>query len=160
MKRLGMPVSDTTILAGLRKYAGARSETGSLASSVRVAGVDDWAGRKGHKYGTIIVDLERRAVVDVLADRSAATMTNWFRDHPNVDVVSRDRAGLYAEAAREGAPQAKQVADRFHLMQNFRETVERPLGGYEAPIRGGGIRRCRRFPHARIVVLMRSLGHA
>ena len=83
----------------------------ALASSVRVAGVDDWAGRKGHKYGTIIVDLERRAVVDVLADRSAATMTNWFRDHPNVDVVSRDRAGLYAEAAREGAPQAKQVAD-------------------------------------------------
>src|ERR1700733_4638504 len=143
MKRLGMPVSDTTILAGLRKYAGARSETGSLASSVRVAGVDDWAWRKGHKYGTIIVDLGRRAVVDVLADRSAATMTNWFRDHPNVDVVGRDRAGLYAEAAREGAPQAKQVADRFHLMQNFRETVERQLGGYEAPIRdsrisGGG----------------------
>ena len=143
MKRLGMPVSDTTILAGLRKYAGARSETGSLASSVRVAGVDDWAWRKGHKYGTIIVDLERRAVVDVLADRSTATMTNWFRDHPNVDVVSRDRAGLYAEAAREGAPQAKQVADRFHLMQNFCETVERQLGGYEAPIRdfrisGGG----------------------
>ena len=70
-------------------------------------------------------------------------MTNWFRDHPNVGVVSRDRAGLYAEAAREGAPQAKQVADGFHLMQNFRETVERQLGGYEAPIRdsrisGGG----------------------
>lgn len=139
MKRLGMPVSDTTILAGLRKYAGARSEIGSLASSVRVAGVDDWAWRKGHKYGTIIVDLERRAVVDVLADRSAATMANWFKAHPNVDVVSRDRAGLYAEAAREGAPQAKQVADRFHLMQNFRETVERQLGGYEAPIQDSGI---------------------
>jgi transposase len=106
-----------------------------------VAGVDDWAWRKGHKYGTIIVDLERRAVVDVLADRSAATMANWFKDHPNVDVVSRDRAGLYAEAAREGAPQAKQVADRFHLMQNFRETVERQLGGYEAPIRDSGISR-------------------
>jgi transposase len=139
MKRLGMPVSDTTILAGLRKYAAARSETGSLASSVRVAGVDDWAWRKGHKYGTIIVDLERRAVVDVLSDRSAATMANWFKDHPNVDVVSRDRAGLYAEAAREGAPQAKQVADRFHLIQNFRETVERQLGGYEAPIRDSRI---------------------
>ena len=83
MKRLGMPVSDTTILAGLRKYAGARSETGSLASSVRVAGIDDWAWRKGHKYGTIIVDLERRAVVDVLADRSAATMatTGAYRRH-------------------------------------------------------------------------------
>jgi transposase len=139
MKRLGMPVSDTTILASLRKYAGARFETGSLASYVRVAGVDDWAWRKGHKYGTIIVDLERRAVVDILADRSAATMANWFRDHPNVEVVSRDRAGLYAEAAREGAPQAKQVADRFHLMQNFRETVERQLGGYEAPIRDSRI---------------------
>lgn len=134
-----MPVSDTTILAGLRKYTRARSESGVLASSVRVAGVDDWAWRKGHKYGTIIVDLERRAVVDVLADRSAATTANWFKYHPNVEVVSRDRAGLYAEAAREGAPQAKQVADRFHLMQNFRETVERQLGGYEAPIRDSGI---------------------
>ena len=82
MKRLGMPVSDTTILAGLRKYVGARSETGSLASSVRVAGVDDWAWRKGHKYGTIIVDLERRAVVDVLADRSAATMTKLVQGSP------------------------------------------------------------------------------
>ena len=104
-----------------------------------MAGVDDWAWRKGHKYGTIIVDLERRAVVDVLADRSAATTARWFKNHPNVAVVSRDRAGLYAEAAREGAPQAKQVADRFHLMQNFRETVERQLGGYEAPIRDSGI---------------------
>jgi transposase/transposase-like protein len=134
MRRLGMPVSDTTILAGLKKHARGRSE-GSAAAAVRVAGVDDWAWRKGHKYGTIIVDLERRAVVDVLPDRSAVTTGRWFKDHPNVEVVSRDRAGLYAEAAREGAPQAKQVADRFHLMQNFRETVERQLGGYEAPIR-------------------------
>jgi transposase len=139
MGRLGMPVSDTTILAGLKRHARARSATGSLASSVRVAGVDDWAWRKGHKYGTIIVDLERRAVVDVLADRSAATTARWFKNHPNVAVVSRDRAGLYAEAAREGAPQARQVADRFHLTQNFRETVERQLGGYEAPIRESGI---------------------
>jgi transposase len=74
------------------------------------------------------------------------TTARWFKNHPNVAVVSRDPAGPYAEAAREGAPQAgqaKQVADRFHLMQNFRETVERQLGGYEAPIRdsrtdGGG----------------------
>jgi hypothetical protein len=138
MRRLGMPVSDTTILASLMKHARVRPE-GSAAAVVRVAGVDDWAWRKGHKYGTIIVDLERREVVDVLADRSAATTANWFKDHPNVDVVSRDRAGLYAEAAREGAPQARQVADRFHLMQNFRETVERQLGGYEAPIRDSRI---------------------
>ena len=133
MRRLGMPVSDTTILAGLRKHARARSESSAVAA-VHVAGVDDWAWRKGSNYGTIIVDLERREVVDVLADRSAATMARWFKDQPNVEVVSRDRAGLYAEAAREGAPQARQVADRFHLLQNFRETVERQLGGYEAPI--------------------------
>ena len=133
MRRLGMPVSDTTILAGLRKHARARSESSAVAA-VHVAGVDDWAWRKGSNYGTIIVDLERREVVDVLVDRSAATTASWFKDHPDVEVVSRDRAGLYAEAAREGAPQARQVADRFHLLQNFRETIERQLGGYEAPI--------------------------
>ena len=70
----------------------------------------------------------------MLADRSAPTTACWFRQHPSVEVVSRDRAGLYAEAAREGAPQARQVADRFHLLQNFRETVERQLGRYEAPV--------------------------
>src|SRR3984957_15520766 len=95
MRRLGMPVSDTTILAVLKKHAGARSENG-VAAAVRVAGVDDWAWRKGSNYGTIIVDLERRVVVDVLADRSAATTASWFRDHPEVEMVSRDRAGLYA----------------------------------------------------------------
>jgi transposase len=138
MRRLGMPVSDTTILAGLKSHARAPSERVARAA-VRVAGVDDWAWRKGHKYGTIVVDLERHELVDVLADRSAATTASWFRQHPSVEVVSRDRAGLYAEAAREGAPQARQVADRFHLLQNFRETVERQLGGYEAPIRESGI---------------------
>jgi transposase len=78
MRRLGMPVSDTTILAVLKKHAGARSENG-VAAAVRVAGVDDWAWRKGHNYGTIIVDLERREVVEVLADRSAATTASWFK---------------------------------------------------------------------------------
>jgi Transposase/zinc-finger of transposase IS204/IS1001/IS1096/IS1165/Helix-turn-helix domain len=133
MRRLGMPVSDTTILASLKEHAKARSESSAVAA-VHVAGVDDWAWRKGSNYGTIIVDLERREVVDVLADRSAATTASWFKDHPDVEMVSRDRAGLYAEAACQGAPQARQVADRFHLLQNFRETVERQLGRYEAPI--------------------------
>jgi transposase len=130
MKRLGMPVSDTTILRSLKEHARARSDSGA----VHVAGIDDWAWRKGANYGTIIVDLERRQVVDLLADRSAATTASWFKDHPDVEVVSRDRAGLYAEAGRQGAPQARQVADRFHLLQNFRETVERQLGRFEAPI--------------------------
>jgi Transposase len=85
-------------------------------------------------YDTIIVDLERRQVVDLLADRSAATAGSWFESHPKVAVVSRDRAGICADAARQGAPRARQVADRFHLLQNFRETVERQLGPFEAPI--------------------------
>ena len=126
-----MPVSDTTILDGLKKHGKAGSESSAMAA-VHVAGVDDWAWRKGSNYGTIIVDLERREVVDVLVDRSAASTATAFKDHPDVEVVSRDRAGLYAEAAREGAPQARQVADRFHLLQNFRETIERQLGGYRA----------------------------
>ena len=130
MRRLGMPVSDTTILRSLKEHVRARSENGAI----HVAGIDDWAWRKGANYGTIIVDLERRQVVDLLADRSAATTASWFKDHPEVEVVSRDRAGLYAEAARQGAPQARQVADRFHLLQNLRETVERQLGRFEAPI--------------------------
>jgi transposase len=105
MRRLGMPVSDTTILRSLKEHDRARSDNGA----VHVAGIDDWAWRKGANYGTIIVDLERRRVVDLLADRSAASTASWFMDHPEVEVVSRDRAGLYAEAARQGAPQARQA---------------------------------------------------
>jgi transposase len=162
LRRLGMPVSDTTILASLKEQASARSGN----SAVHVAGIDDWAWRKGSNYGTIVADLERRVVVDVLADRSAATAANWFKDHPDVEVVSRDRAGLYAEAAREGAPQAKQVADRFHLLQNFRETIERQLGGYEAPIREcqinapSTITRRRPFRRSRIALLTSPSGRA
>jgi len=87
-------------------------ELGPITARSHVAGIDDWAWRKGTNYGTIIVDLERRQVVDLLADRSAAAAASWFKDHPEVEVVSRDRAGLYADAARQGAPQARQVADR------------------------------------------------
>jgi transposase len=78
-----------------------------------VAGIDDWSWRKGCSYGTIVVDLERREVVDVLADRSAASTAEWLRGHPEVEVVSRDRAGLYADGACQGAPKARQVADSF-----------------------------------------------
>jgi transposase len=94
MSRLGMPVSDTAVLAGLRKHARARSESSAVAA-VHVAGVDDWAWRKGSNYGTIIVDLERREVVDVLADRSAATTASWFKDHPE-RVLHRDYASVRA----------------------------------------------------------------
>ena len=123
MKRLGMPVSDDTILRHLkRQVARLRAKT-----TVRVAGIDDWSWRKGRTYGTIIVDLERREVVDVLQDRTTAGAAEWLREHPEVEIVSRDRCGLYAQGAREGAPQARQIADRFHLLQNFRETIEAQL---------------------------------
>jgi transposase len=77
--------------------------------------------------GTIIADLERREVVDVLQDRSARSAARWFRDHPEIQVVTRDRCGLYARGAYEGAPQARQCADRFHLVQNLREAIEQQL---------------------------------
>jgi transposase len=89
-----------------------------------VVGIDDWSWRKGTTYGTILVDLERREVLDVLADRSADVTSHWLTGRSKIEVVSRDRAGLYADGARQGAPQALQVADRFHLLQNLRKSIE------------------------------------
>ena len=98
MKRLGMPVSDDTILRRLkRQVARLRAKT-----TVRVAGIDDWSWRKGRTYGTVIVDLERREVVDVLQDRTTAGTAEWLGQHPEVEFVSRDRCGLYAQWPTRG----------------------------------------------------------
>ncbi|HEY1015755.1 MAG TPA: ISL3 family transposase [Herpetosiphonaceae bacterium] len=88
-----------------------------------VIGVDDWAFRKGQRYGTIIVDLERHTVLDLLPDRTSATLAAWLHRHPSIRVVSRDRALAYSEGIRTGAPLATQVADRWHLLRNVVETL-------------------------------------
>src|SRR6202012_191480 len=94
-------------------------------SPPRVVGIDDWAWRKGHRYGTIVVDLERSDDIDLLPDRDADTVAAWLKAHPGVEVISRDRSSTYAQAATEGASGAVQVADRWHLLKNLREAVER-----------------------------------
>jgi hypothetical protein len=102
---------------------------------LRAVGIDDWAWRKGQNYGTIIVDLERRTVADLLEDRCATSAATWLAEHPTIEIVSRDRCGLYATAAGSGAPQVRQAADRFHLIQNLREAIKKQLGGFSRPIR-------------------------
>ena len=113
--QLGMPVSDDTFLRHPKRRAAVPTSTQPV---LRVAGIDDWSWIKGSSHGTLIVDLERREVVDVLADRSADSITRWFSQHPEVETISRNRSGFYAQGARQGAPQARQVAGRFHPLQN------------------------------------------
>src|SRR6266487_6021077 len=92
--------------------------------SVRILGVDDWSWKKGQTYGTILVDLEKRCSIELLPDRKEETLTAWLLTHPEIDVISRDRGGEYAAAAKKGAPQAQQIADKFHLVKNLRDGLK------------------------------------
>jgi transposase len=116
--KLGMQVSGPTLLRRMR------TRSCPAPSSVRILGIDDWSWKKGVTYGTILVDLELRKPIELLPDRTAETAQAWLRTHPEVELVSRDRGGDYAAAARKGAPQAQQVAVRFHLLQNLRERLK------------------------------------
>ncbi len=126
---LAMPASADTVLRLVRKLPLPELEP------PRAVVVDDWAMRKGHTYGTIVVDLERRRVVDLLPDRTAETLANWLRQRPNIAVVARDRSTEYARGAALGAPDAVQVCDRWHLLANMRQAVERWLHGAHARLR-------------------------
>ncbi len=126
---LGMATSPATLLRLIRRTAVVPAPT------PRVLGVDDWAKRKRHTSGTILVDLEQHGLVDLLPDRTAATLASWLQDRPGVEIVSRDRSGAYAEGIARGAPDAVQVADRFHLAKNLGETVTQVLERHRADLR-------------------------
>lgn len=119
--RIGVAVGGDTLLRLL-----GRDPAGPVGTP-RVLGVDDWAWRRGDRYGTVLVDLETRRPVDLLPERTAAVLEQWLQDHPGVEVIARDRATEYARGASLGAPGATQVLDRWHLLRNAREVAERLL---------------------------------
>ena len=125
-RRLMLPVSRDTLLRVVRRRASPID-----AGPVTVIGIDDFAWKRGQRYGTLLCDLEQRRIVDLLPDREPATIEAWLAAHPEITIVSRDRGGGYAQAATNAAPQAVQVADRWHLMENvsaaFLEAVRRSI---------------------------------
>ncbi len=128
-RRLAMPVSGDTVLRLVRRRGI------EPCPPPRVIGVDDWAWRRGRSYGTIICDLERYRVIDLLPGRAAGPLRDWLVAHPDVQVVSRDRSGPYAEAARTGAPAATQVADRWHLVVNASDALRALVERHQSAIR-------------------------
>lgn len=116
--KLGLQVCAPTLLRSLRTVSC------TSPASVRMLGIDDWSWKKGQVYGTLLVDLERRKPIELLPDRREETVTAWLLTHPEIEVISRDRGGEYAAAAKKGAPQALQIADKFHLLLNLREKLK------------------------------------
>ena len=130
-KHLSIPGSSDTILRLVKKTHL------PAASSPRVVGIDDWSWKRRLRYGTVICDLESNKPIDVLPDRSVETVSVWFSNHPTVEIVSRDRSSEYAAGISKGAPQALQVADRWHLGKNLADSVSTLLARCRAEIRRG-----------------------
>lgn len=126
---LGYASSGSTLLNHLQRLSLPAYKT------PKALGVDDFAFRKGHNYGTILVDLKTHQPIALLADRKAETLIAWLQAHPGVEVLSRDRSKTYKKAMTEGAPSAIQVADRFHLVKNLSEVLERTLEGYRTELK-------------------------
>src|SRR5215470_7873905 len=118
LSRQGLPGSRHTLLRRVRNLSLPEGP------APEIIGIDDWAWRKGQRYGTIVVDLQRGCPIDVLEDRAAETVATWLQSHPDVTIVARDRAEAYASGIRQGAPNATQVADRFHLLKNLASALQ------------------------------------
>jgi transposase len=131
--RLRLPTSPSTLLRLVR------GTPIPPTPALQVVGVDEWAWRRGHRYGTILVDLATHRVVDLLPDRSATSVAAWLSQHPTVTTVCRDRSDLYADGIRRGAPQAVQVVDRFHLVQNLRQALEAVLLDHRAALQAAAV---------------------
>jgi transposase len=126
---LSVPTSPDTLLRRVKEAAD------EPPPPPRYVGLDDWAIRKGQSYGTILIDLERGTVIELLPGRDGEALKAWLAANPQVEVITRDRWPAYIQAATTAAPQAKQVADRFHLLMNVREAVEKVLSRVTADIR-------------------------
>ncbi|MCB0851889.1 MAG: ISL3 family transposase, partial [Bacteroidetes bacterium] len=125
----GIPVSCSTIL---RLACSAEEPELDIP---RVLGIDDWAYKKGRNYGTILIDLERRQPVELLPDRESESIKKWLTEHPGVEIISRDRGGDYAKGASQGAPDAQQIADRWHLLKNLGDAMRRMMDKYNRELR-------------------------